>query len=299
MIIPPHFTKTASDQLEEGWKRKYDSPDAQYKTAILRDGAKWEATALDAEKSQMHELRDDQGFEVARWYNMPPSRLGLPGATSYNEKTEDNQNYLDMTLSPHLCAITSELAFKMLTEDEQETRFFLHDTSSLLALNPKARAETHQKEIDMGKKSPNEVRAEDGLPPRDGGDGYRLPSGVVVEGSAEEPDEEMKSLAVSQLDKAIRASVAKVSARIQKEIQRKTPTRFCSWFDQTDLQIPAAEIKPELDLARLAGFDQVVELDDVFESKINSIMDTHSAELIKDGVIEACEQIETSVFVRI
>ena len=184
LMIPPQVSKEASEKLEQGWRRKYENENAWFKTAILRDGVKYQQTGADPEKSQLSQVRTDQVFEVARWFNLSPSRLGLPTASSYNSKSEDNQNYLDQTLSPWMAGLTSELSFKLLSQSQQLNQYFVFDTSQLLALNPKLRAETNKIRIDMGEISPNEARRENGLPPRAGGDGYRLPSGVLIEGTS-------------------------------------------------------------------------------------------------------------------
>jgi HK97 family phage portal protein len=311
LMIPPHFTHKAATNLEEGWRKKYENASAHFRTAILRDGAKWESTAVDAEKSQMHQLRDDQVYEVARWYNMPPSRLGLPGATSYNEKTEDNQNYLDMTLSPWMCALTAELGFKLLTENEQTDHFFLHDTSTLLALNPKLRAETNAIRINSGEINPNESRAESGLPPRPGGDGYRLPSGVLIEGQQTPTDAEntnsransrAKELFAQQFDTEIRQCVEKISNRIKKEVVRKTPARFCSWFDEhvDNFAFESSRFVPMIELANELGIHlPELSMGGLFKRRINGIMETHNDDSVQNAVVEACEQIETRVFVEV
>tara|TARA_R100001594_G_C4052921_1_gene265332 strand:- start:1457 stop:3184 length:1728 start_codon:yes stop_codon:yes gene_type:complete len=191
LMIPPQVSKEGSEKLEQGWRRKYENENAWFKTAILRDGVRYQQTGVDPEKSQLSQVREDQVYEVARWFNLSPSRLGLSGASSYNSKHEDNQNYLDQTLSPWMSGLTSELSFKLLAADEQIKQYFSFDTSQLLALNPKLRAETNKIRIDMGEISPNEARIENGLPPREGGDGYRLPSGVLIESNQPEVVEEI------------------------------------------------------------------------------------------------------------
>jgi HK97 family phage portal protein len=197
LMIPPQVSKEAGDKLEQGWRRKYNNEEAWFKTAILRDGVKFMPTGVDPEKSQLSQVRQDQVYEVARWFNLSPSRLGLNDASSYNSKHEDNQNYLDMTLSPWMASLTSELAFKLLPPADQGKQYFAFDTTQLLALNPKLRAETNKIRIDMGEISPNEARVENGLAPREGGDNYRLPSGVMIEGEnveVEEPQEPQEQI---------------------------------------------------------------------------------------------------------
>ena len=303
--LPAHFTKTAADNLETGWKNKYDDPQAHFRTAILRDGAKFHQVSVNAENSQMHSMRDDQVYEVARWYNLPPSRLGLKDATSYNSKAEDNQNYLDMTLSPWLTAITAECDFKMLTKKEQETLSFSHDTRPLLALNPRLRSEKHTIDINNGTKNPNECRADDGDPPRPGGDEYRMPSGVMLESQmGAKMIEQAKSVEpmvlesmLALVDEQSRLAVTQIANRVKKEAHRKDPPRFCDWYDE-DKAKWAEFVLERTKTVRLAiksatGRDianQVAELTvKRLESTIDAILDTHSEDIMSNAVAESCD----------
>ena len=252
LMIPPQVSKEAGEKLEQGWRRKYESENAWFKTAILRDGVKYQQTGADPEKSQLSKVREDQVYEVARWFNLSPSRLGLPSASSYNSKSEDNQNYLDQTLTPWMAGLTSELAFKLLSEDEQVSQYFSFDTAQLLALNPKLRAETNRIRIDMGEISPNEARRENGLPPREGGDNYRLPAGVLVEGTQkdepvedspiaveEEPSEEIdvqqeepetiEERKISEIRAKAEEHISKLEKIIKERAKKKSPEDFEIW----------------------------------------------------------------------
>jgi hypothetical protein len=268
LMIPPQVSKEASEKLEQGWRRKYEKENAWFKTAILRDGVRYQQTGADPERSQLSKVREDQVYEVARWFNLSPSRLGLSDASSYNSKSEDNQNYLDQTLSPWMAALTSELAFKLLPTEDQGRVYFTFDTSQLLALNPKIRAETNKIRIDMGEISPNEARRENGLPPREGGDKYRLPSGVMIEGEPfgeqpleeeeqqvddvseeQEPEEqEPEERSISQIKRQAQNHIDKLEKIIRERAKKKSPDDFQNWFLEKfkgGLSIPILESELE------------------------------------------------------
>ena len=95
MEIPASFEKKAKDNLEQGFQKKYKGQ--AFQTVILRDGAKFHSIQIDAEKSQMNETRTHQAREVAQWFNLPPSKLGIPDSGGYGSRTEDNRNYYDQT----------------------------------------------------------------------------------------------------------------------------------------------------------------------------------------------------------
>lgn len=138
LVIPPHMSEKAATNLEEGWRRKYSGLDNWFKVAILRDGAKFEATTVDAEKAQLSRLREDQIREVARFFNLRPSKLGLvdPG-TPARSLEEAQRDYLSSGLRHWLCAILAECSLKLLAERERRTRshYFRYDYSSWLEID--------------------------------------------------------------------------------------------------------------------------------------------------------------------
>lgn len=175
--IPPTFTREAATNLEEGFLNKHTGPDNWFRVAILRDGAKFHSTTVAPQEGKLTEAGEDVVRQVARAFQLPPSKLGISDSVSYGSKAEDNQAYFDQTLSVWLTAIADECRLKLLSETEQQgnTHFFEHDTKRLLALDPLKRAQQHAIYIRNQVLSPNDVRAEIGYNPYDGGDDFRTP----------------------------------------------------------------------------------------------------------------------------
>lgn len=315
LMIPPHMTPKAADKIQNTFVEKYNNANAWFTTIVARDGAKWERIAATAEESQMHDVRIDQVYDMARWWNMPPSRLGMPDATSYNEKSEDNQNYLDMTLSIWLTGLCAELWFKLLTEEEQRDHFFAHDVTSLLALNPKSRAETNRIRVEMGEINPNEARAENGLPPREGGDTYRMGSGVMIEGEkkepelppippqepddepVDEPDDRSLSAALTNLNRVMVHRIGRVISEIRMELRRKSATQFCSWWDANIERLRQPDdLPPAVELFELAGgtaiqFGNNGNGFDLFD-EINRALEITKVHELAERITMICRQFE-------
>lgn len=172
LMIPREMSEKAKNKIEEGFSKTYGGPDNWFKTVILRDGAKFEAAQSSLRDAQMVELDEELVRKVCRFLNMAPSRLGLSDSVSYNSKAEDNQGYLDTTLSPWMIAITGECRKKLLSQSNRDgqTHFFGHDTSQLLRMNALARYQIYAIGRQAGILSKNECRTPEGLPPVDGGD---------------------------------------------------------------------------------------------------------------------------------
>jgi HK97 family phage portal protein len=164
----PTFTKNVQD----GFLRHHEGEDGWFKTVVLRDGVKFHQTSFNAQEAQMNETSEEVVREVARYFNMQPSRLGVKESVSYNSKAEDNQDYLDTTLSPWLADIASECDSKMLSLAQQraDSHYFEHNTRALLRMDYLKRVQAGS----MGTKARlftvNEWRHGENLPDIDGGD---------------------------------------------------------------------------------------------------------------------------------
>lgn len=174
--LPVGMTKVSKDTVEEGFRRTYEGGDKAFQTVVLRDGAKFHQSQQSPQESQLVESREQIVREVARFFNLPPSKLGLSDSVSYNSKSEDNQAYYSNSLKYWLKAIAAECTFKLLSKRDRKRYWFEHDTSELLKMNPLQQAEYYNKMISSLVLSPNEARRMENLPPYEGGDSFQNPS---------------------------------------------------------------------------------------------------------------------------
>lgn len=167
--VPTGMPKQAHDNLVKSFREEYEGEDNWFRTVILKEGAKFQSIAQSNEQGQTHLLREDQVREVARLFNLPPSKLGLSDSVSYNSKSEDNQAYHDTTLSPWLTAIADECRFKLLLPGERFSikYYFEHNTASLLRLNLLARYQAYEIAVNPNRGGfllRSEVRKRENLP---------------------------------------------------------------------------------------------------------------------------------------
>lgn len=132
--LPAGMPKPARDNVEEGFRKSYEGGDNPFKTVVLRDNAKFHAGQVTPDQSQMSELRDEDVREVARRWNIPPSKLGIRDSQSYNSFEQDNLSYLHGALHHWLDAIADEANMKLLTEREflDDTHYFEHNVSKFI-----------------------------------------------------------------------------------------------------------------------------------------------------------------------
>jgi HK97 family phage portal protein len=132
--LPVGMSETAQKNVVAGIEKKYTGKDNWFKTMVLRDGAKFHAMTIDAQKSQLTELREAQVRETARFFNLPPGKLGLEDSVSYNSAEQSQIQYITGCLTHWFSAIRAEFQLKLLSEPERRkrTHFIDFNTSKLI-----------------------------------------------------------------------------------------------------------------------------------------------------------------------
>ena len=271
--IPTTFTQTAKENLQEGFDKTYSGADSWYKTVILREGATFNRLTSPPSEGQLSQGSEQSVRQIARFFSLPPSKLGLSDSVSYNSKSEDNQAYLDQTLGTWLAAITSEAWLKLLTPAEQaaDSHYFEHNTNAMLRLDSLKRFQNYAIAIRNGILSPNEVRARENILPREGGDSYS------VEATGGSNDQQFDN-------DGPRNDTRRViySATNRARHKAKNPPAFCEWVDG-DLVSHRRQAN-ELDLSPdiLNGLCEA----------LRSVTDSTTAEDLPAAVDKICKDIE-------
>lgn len=164
----------AAQRVADSWKAAYSGVGNSHKLAILEHGLKYEKLALNAEESQFIESRGFSVLEIARIFRIPPSKLASLDNAHYANIEAENSNYVVDTLLPITRRIEEELARVLLFSNERDAYRFHFDSDALTRADIKTRFDVYDKATTMGLLSVNECRAREGLPPRKGGDEYRV-----------------------------------------------------------------------------------------------------------------------------
>lgn len=132
--VPPGASDPARKKVEDSIKDKRFSKDNAFKTLVLRDGFKFHTTMVNPSDSQANEIEEAEVRNVARFYRMAPSRLGVSESISYNSEEAARRAYHDETLSYWLLGIRTEANIKLLTEEQRRRRTHFIDYN-IAALN--------------------------------------------------------------------------------------------------------------------------------------------------------------------
>lgn len=165
------LTKDESDKVAAAWEKRQAGTRNARRVAVLSHGSKFQQITLDPEKTQMQELRQFQGEEIARLLGIPPHLLGFTEkVTSWGAGiAEQSRGFVVFTLQAHINrfeqAINDALLVRELTD-----RYVKFDTGGLMRGTTLQRYQAYALGINAGWLSRNEARSDEDLPPKEGGD---------------------------------------------------------------------------------------------------------------------------------
>jgi HK97 family phage portal protein len=122
--------------------------------------------------------------EIARFFNVPPSKLMDDSNANYKSVEVSNIAFYTEALQPIVTAIEREFSAKLLTPETYQDYKFKHDLSSLYALDLDSKAKWDKARLDNGQASVNDLRRESDKMPVDKGDDVYLSVNLAPLGSA-------------------------------------------------------------------------------------------------------------------
>ena len=152
--------------------------------AVLSDGLKWRPITTSAADNEMIATREQLIRDIARIFRIPSHLIGASGdPQTYQNVEQASLNFLTHTIHPWLRRI--EIAFSQILNPGDDVAF---DTSTLLRVDALTRANVNLINVQMGARTPNEVRQIEGMEPYEGGDKFnQVLKGVIVAGGADVP----------------------------------------------------------------------------------------------------------------
>lgn len=152
--------------------------------AVLSQGMGYQPVTITPAEAAFIESQQSSGQDVARFFKLPPEAIGYDSGQSMTYSSVESQwlNLLIASLNPVMVVI--EEAWSALLPNRQFVRF---NRDALLRMTTKDRYLAHKLAIEAGWKSPNEVRSDEDMQPRDGGDEFVTPSATSAPAQEEPP----------------------------------------------------------------------------------------------------------------
>ncbi len=162
--FPGRMNTVQKQEFRTFWNQTHQGTDNAGNLGILDNGAKWVQTTFSPQDAELILGCRFTVEEVARIWNLPPWKLGLPNQSgkSGEELTID---FYTQSILPVLTAAEQEFDNKLLGRMERESFFVFHDVKTLLRVNTAAETAQEQADLASGVRTINEVRSARGLEP--------------------------------------------------------------------------------------------------------------------------------------
>lgn len=136
---------------------------------VLEAGMKYSQISMSPTDIQLLDSRRFQIEDIGRFFGVPSILLNQTfGQSSLGSNVyEIISGFYKLNLRPYLEKIEASVLRWLVEEDGYEAEF---DFDTLLGLDKLKRAQANREKINSGQITPNEARAEEGMPPRLGGD---------------------------------------------------------------------------------------------------------------------------------
>lgn len=164
LTAPGNITAETAARLKAHWDENYTGQNAG-KVAVLGDGLKFEAMAMNAVDGQVVEQLKWSGEVVCSTYHVPPYKIGIGAMPSYNNVQALNVEYYSQCLQSLIESIEVCLDEGLATGEQLGTEF---DLDGLLRMDALAQVDVVAKK--KGIATLDEQRRDLNLKPQPGGD---------------------------------------------------------------------------------------------------------------------------------
>lgn len=180
---PDAMSEPAQERFMQGVVARHGGAGNRHKFGILEEGMKFNPVGISPRDAMLVEMLDWSVKDVARFFGIPPHKLGDASKANYNSLEQENQAYFDSTLGKWCCRLESEANYKLFLDSEIQDGYFTEIAiDRLRRADTAARFASYAIALQWGIMNRNEVRQFEGLNPFDGGDEYLTPATHVVLG---------------------------------------------------------------------------------------------------------------------
>lgn len=174
--VPPGASDKAVKKIQDSLEKHRAGGDESFRALVLRDGFKWHQSTIDPDSAQAAETEEAEVRNVARFYRLAPSTLGVKESISYNSEEAARRAYHDETLSYWLTQIKTECTLKLLTDRQIEagTHFVDYNVHALNWADTATVISVGVQGVTNGIFNRDEVRRWFNLGPLPGGDGEKF-----------------------------------------------------------------------------------------------------------------------------
>lgn len=170
---PASLTPEQVLQYQELWRKQHQGAANSGNVAILHSGATYQQISATPVDADFVKTMNWSGVQVCQILGIPPHLLGILDRATNNNIEQQSIDNVVHCIRPRAKAWEVECNHKFfLTEKTRKKYFVRFNLDSLLRGDTAARGEFYSKLFNIGVLSPNDIRKQEHLNPRPGGDEY-------------------------------------------------------------------------------------------------------------------------------
>lgn len=173
---PGEMSEESQTRFLQAVEQRHGGAGKRWKLGILEEGMKYSAIGVNPVDSMLIDQLKLGVMDVARFFNLPPHKLGDSSRVNYNSLEQEEKSYFGSSLGKWLSRFEFEANDKLFLDSEIDEGYFaefLQDAWN--KADTATRFNAYAVAINWGIMSRNEVRLRENLNPYDGGDEYLTP----------------------------------------------------------------------------------------------------------------------------
>lgn len=180
-----HPTKFGSDaarnNFKAGIKARHQGIDRAHDLLLLEEGITYQQIGIPPNDAQFLETRRFQIGEIARWFGVPPHKLGDLDRATFSNIEQQSTEFLTDCLGPWLERWEQELERKLIAPSERRIQGIEHLVEGLLRADTAARYAAYAVGRQWGWLSADDIRERENMNPLPNGTGkiYFVPANMM------------------------------------------------------------------------------------------------------------------------
>lgn len=183
VAVPPGWFEHPGEMSAEAQERflarvqnRHAGEGKRWRLGILEEGMKYNTAGVSPEDALLVEFLQWGVKDVARYFNIPPHKLGDDARVNYNSLEQENKAYFDSTLGQWVSRLECEANFKLFLDSEIDDGYYTEFSQDAWnKADTAARFQAYAIALNWGILSRNEVRVRENYNPYEGGDEYLTP----------------------------------------------------------------------------------------------------------------------------
>jgi len=213
---PGEMSEQAQQRFLNRFTQSHQGVGNRWKVGILEEDMKWQSAGITPQDAMLVDQLKLGVSDVARFFNLPPHKLGDASRAAYNTLESEEKAYQSGSLGKWTSRLEFEATDKLLLDSEVDAGYFcefLQDSHN--KADTASRYQAYSIAIQWGIMSRNEVRAKENLNPYEGGDEYLTPlthsrpsDAIVEDEDIEDEPSELEADEQEPVPQATRTAVA-------------------------------------------------------------------------------------------